>query len=657
MFLLDTTPLVPLVIPTSSVPSISTSLVTSTTTTASFQFGMTSKPIISSSIPSSVSSTVTSFLNKPTDVIATPVKSTASTIPLLGTPVSTGGISMFGTITPASIIDPNKSLISFGTPVKPVESKASSILGIGTNSPLAGFSFGNKSVPEITKTTSALSLPVSTVSTAPTFKFGMTPAVAPVVPETKAPATISGFSFGNIQKPAEVASTSFLNTAVPVTYTPKPSLGFTFGQTPIVPAPISAASSFDFGTPKTPQAQSTQAQPIGVIGSSIFGNSNTTALPIIPTLQTGNGFSFGKTTNVVSPSIGGFKFAGTDSNSTNSVAPNNSINLMNTSNVPAKGGFSFSATTPIVTPAQPAVPSFTGFQQPNAPVATNSGGFNFGQAATPIFGATTNSTPIFGATTNNSAPQQPQKENMFSFGQKPAATASSNLFDSKPSSTFNFQAPQSAEPPKTSFSFGATPIQQAQTAPAATGMFSFNSNAVSNNASNASSSMFSFSNNNNTSGSTGNLAPANNGDVSASFTFKAPSSNNLSSTSGIFGQQNQAATPAFSFGTTDANKTFSGFGGTSEVKTNLFSNQAPQSQTTMSASFNFSGGSNNNATAIGAAPSFNFSQQSQQNVQNPQNQQQNAAVQMQGNLFNMGPSNGAGAGGRRPIRTATRRLK
>ena len=250
-----------------------------------------------------------------------------------------------------------------------------------------------------------------------------------------------------------------------------------------------------------------------------------------------------------------------------------------------------------------------------------------------------------------------------------------NAFGSSTATPFtnSASAPQQPSAGSSGNIFGAA----ASAAPATNGnMFAFGSSGTSNTTQQppaaSSSGLFNFKSsnaipstnppNNNVFG--GNSSNA--GDVSVSFTFPKPGG---TSSGGMFGapQQVQPSTapPAYNFGgsaPSQANKTF-GFGDTSANNANagnLFGSASTPSTAPIPSTnggFNFSIGNNTAPIIPGASGAFgsqtNLSQQAGGDFFGQPQQQQQQPPMQGGGLFNIGTTTNQ----RRPMRTATRRLK
>lgn len=533
------------------------------------------------------------------------------------------------TKTSTSLIDPNKSLMTF-TPVAkaPVASTtiatpATTLGGFGlTKSKDAtsnGFSFGSNTNSNSVGTSNTLTLiPASTIATTSSLAFSAPATTAFSFGTKQATTTSAAPIFGMSTGISAVAPISGIsgNLGSTVSFIQKPqttvSSGVGFGFNTTKPSDTVANATFNFG--------GSTADPVTTTASVNFASSNSAfGQPAVTTTGSSNSV-FGQ------PAATSTGFPTFQQKPQETQQPT--------------GAFSFgqTPTAPVtMNSAAPSAFSFGGSNQ--SPVVTQQSGFSFGQSngvqSTP---AAPKACSIFsrlgeGQLSSISSP--------FGASNNALAPASSSMFGAQNNSTFNKPTNSvfgnsTTSPPSNdfgsakAFSFGSSisssnhQQQQQPTQPAATGMFSFGGNTNAPNTS--SSNMFGASN---------QLGAQN---VSAAFTFK-PQSGVANNTPSVFGQaqpQNSLAALPNQFGNTQAignnvSASFT-FGGSSA--------NIAQTLPSQSAGFNF-GGPQSAPVAPGG---FSF----------PQSQSSLTPQPSSDGLFNIGTG---GNQQRRPMRQATRRMK
>ncbi|CAO1443044.1 unnamed protein product [Diamesa hyperborea] len=654
---------------------------TTSNTLGSFGSSPSSTAVPASNAPANATGNMFAFGNKAP--AATPA---TTTVPAMS------GMPTFG----ATTAQPAAKLggVSFGQPAQPETTKASGV----------GFSFQATQPAAQSTTTAGSTGGFSFQATKPTVQgigigFSATaPSTFPQKVETPSAAP-SAFAFGQKTNPTTTAPSTTV-----------PSSTFSFGGTTAAPVNPGTGASFSFGgLTAAPAFGGSTAAPVfgGNTAAPTFGGSNPA-----PTFGGSNPApTFGSSSaaptfgaSSATPSFGG-------SSSTPAFGGSSAAPTFGASN--ATPTFGASSATPSFGGSS-STPAFGGSSAAPAFGSSGSTPAFGGSNATPVFGGS-NATPAFGGSSaapifggSNNAPSfgtaQPTpspspSNNMFGMT-KPAMPAASNVFGSintastpQQSSLGNAFGSSSAASP---FTNSAVPQQPsagasgnifgaaASAAPATNGgMFAFGSSGSSNTTQQqqqtpaaSSSGLFNFKSSNaipTTNPPQNNVfggSSSNAGDVSVSFTFPKPGG--TSSGGNMFGapqqtQQPSTAPPAYNFGgsaPSQANKTF-GFGDTSANNANngnLFGNSAAPTTAPIPSTnggFNFSIGNNTAPILPAASGAFgsqsNLSQQAGGDFfgQQQQQQQQQQPPMQGGGLFNIGTTTNQ----RRPMRTATRRLK
>ncbi|CAO1420048.1 unnamed protein product [Diamesa tonsa] len=631
-----------------------------------------------SNAPANATGNMFAFGNKAP--AATPATTTVPAMPTFGATTAQPGAKLGG--------------VSFGQPAQPETTKASGV----------GFSFQATQPAAQSTTTAGSTGGFSFQATKPAVQgigIGFSSTAPSTFPQ-KVDTPSSAFAFGQKTNPTTTASSTTV-----------PSSTFSFGGTTAAPAvnPGTGASFSFGGLTAAPAFGGSTAAPVfgGSTAAPTFGGSNpaptfggSNPAPTFGSSSAAPTFGASSSTpafggSSATPSFGGSSAAPTfgASSATPTFGGNNATPAFGGSN--ATSAFGGSNATPVFG-ASSSTPAFGG-----SSAAPTFGG----SSSTPAFGGS-NATPVFGGSNNapsfgtaQPTPSPSPSNNMFGMT-KPAMPAASNVFGSintastpQQSSLGNAFGSSSAASP---FTNSAVPQQPsagasgnifgaaASAAPATNGgMFAFGSSGASNTTQQqqqqtpaaSSSGLFNFKSSNaipTTNPPQNNVfggSSSNAGDVSVSFTFPKPGGS--SSGGNMFGapqqtQQPSTAPPAYNFGgsaPSQANKTF-GFGDTSANNANngnLFSNSAAPTTAPIPSTnggFNFSIGNNTAPILPAASGAFgsqsNLSQQAGGDFfgQQQQQQQQQQQPPMQGGgLFNIGTTTNQ----RRPMRTATRRLK
>ncbi|XP_065088623.1 nuclear envelope pore membrane protein POM 121 [Ochlerotatus camptorhynchus] len=666
--------------PAYSFPSTTTATSAPTLTTSGFAF--------TSSAPSSIIATPKTTLTTPNLISFSPVpiskseapKSGFSLLPAISTNASSGspqnsfsisqstiptfgsgsGFSAFKPLSPtgssAAVSTSASNHPSFG-------SVAASTTGVTATTSGGGFAFGASNLrPTITAAAVATTTPSSTTSA---FTFGGATSGAPALtasvstPAFGAPA-VAKFGFGS----TTTAATSAPSFGSTITTSAAPSFG---GGFPASAPPTTAPPPF--GSVSSSSTTSVTSPP----SSGIFGGGVASKPAFGQPAATNSSFSFGAAASqqpTSTTSAGAFSFGAVAPTAT-TAAPTTTSNIFGSggsSNTAASFGAAPSFTNHQVQAFGNAnsgnPPAFGASNSGTAPVAPTASGFG----ATPVFGAASsspavpaNASSVFGASSTVTSP----------FGGITSASAPTGNIFGAPSSNNNQSNVTSGSSP---FSFGASPAAPTNSAatslaPTANKSFSFggigstSNNITSTSAANPVNS-FAFSAGSNSS------APAPAAPAASAFSFSNTNNNN--------NNNNSCMAPPPAFGST-GNSSFSfnasntSSSNTATVKPFSFGTPAQPTTAAPAASggglfgagatspppaFNFSAGSNAIAvgnTGSGGPAAFSFAGANPAAAAGgPFGMSNGAGAPM----FSIGTGGGANVPpGRRPIRTATRRLK
>ncbi|XP_001657870.2 mucin-19 [Aedes aegypti] len=544
--------------------------------------------------------------------------STPATTSPAATLSSTGGFS-FGTgtslklTTAISTATTTTSAFSFGaaTPVAPTPATVTPA-AFGATSAAPKFGFGSTT----SSTVPSFGAPTTTATTAAPSFGGFSAKAAP--PTTAPPAFGSVVSSSNstVTSPSAGIFGGSAAPAKPTTFGQVPSAAnstFSFGAQaqPAASTTTSNTGAFSFGGAATSaQTATTTAAPVGATGSNIFGNaSNSTAAPsfgAVPSFGTNPAPTFGATSP---PAFGA---------STTSAAP-------------VASGFG-------------APPVFGGSSGSLATSANTSSVFGGSSSVTSPFGAT-NSTPaasttnLFGAASsnNNQSNVTSSTPAPFSFG----AAAGSTSTAAPANKPFAFGGIGTASTNNSNNSVLNSSVSSGNLAKASSFSFSAGSNSTAP-APVAPQASFSFGNATNSSAAPPPAFGSSTGNTS--FSFNANATNNTTTS-------NQAVVKPFSFGTPAQSAP-----APSAAGAGIFGAAAASPPP----AFNFSAGSNAAGSTVGGAtpaPAFSFTGGAAAAPGGPF-AMPNGTAPGGAPMFSIGTGGGSNLPpGRRPIRTATRRLK
>ncbi|XP_063710161.1 nuclear pore complex protein DDB_G0274915 [Culicoides brevitarsis] len=614
--------------PLISAPTSAFTATSAPSSTPAFSFGSNATPAASvSTAPSTTSGSQPSQTSKPSFVFGASSagnNESKPALPTFGAIASTNSTSIPSSTTavasPFGASSTPSSTFNFGAP------KTSTA---APSQPSAIPSLGSVSAFKLPETQPASqAAPVFGQSTQPSttssvFGSSTTPASTTnsVFGSSTTPASTTNSVFGSSTTPASTTNSVFGSSTTPASTT-NPVFGsssansgtFTFGQQPSKPAETTFGQNSIFGATNN-QSNTASQQPSG--GFS-FNAAPKTTQPSAP-----GGFSFNASTNAAPASqepqkpsvfsrLGGVAPAASTQNASSAVSPSKSLFT-----------FSSSSNANQEKPSSNAPPAF-GSNMTNVSSISNTSSIFGGNTTmnstaqnTTIFGNTSTGGNLFGA-------QQPQKESTGGiFGgatSNPPAFGATSTFGSNVTSP---TAPSTGFGQKSTFNFGG----------------STNNNNATNNTPSNSSAPFTF-------GQSATSAPA--ATDNKPFTFGGSSA-----PPAYPGPATSQEPPKFNF-TAQGAGTNSPFG-QSNNNTPSFGGSTG-GITPSPGAFNFTAGANNNSgnvfgsassggSTAGSTGAFNFSAAAP-----------NPAAPQGGLSFNIG-TGGQSQQGRRPIRTATRRLK